>query len=284
MPVPASIFLPQNVFNVQLLEGHIDLAPELRHSQNVQVTQFPIGKNAYVTDHAIVKPLMFSGQFICSNSMDREGNPVSLDRLSNAWEGILRFLRSRQTVQVATAHITYSEMLLIDVSRAENNETGTALVMDFQMQQIQRIGDGRRTPTEEDLEDDGSGDGSREGGTRDRGVQPLENATYNSAGEITSGIIPLANEWYQRQETALGANIFSIQVSYLAEVQLWTIDLSDVTGKVTTTGKLFAGPRIDISYGSLEVLTSANVDAYPPLPSSTGPWGTNYRLLWRAEA
>ena len=279
--IRSSILLPQEVFDIQLLQGHIDLAPELRHNQSVQVTQFPIGKDTFVTDHAIVRPFMLGGQFIVSNSVDKAGNPVTLDRLENAWNAILMLFRSRQTVQVATAHMTYSEMLFTEVNRVESNETGTALVIDFQMQQIQRIQDVSGTRTEED--DEPTGDGEPNSGTLDRGSQPLENVVYDDEGDIHSGIIPLANVWVQRQETVLGTTPFGIEVTYHENGTFWSIVLSDSTGKVNISEKLFAGPQIDIRFGNLEVLTSANVDAYPPLPSETGPWGSDYRLQWQAS-
>ena len=137
--IRASLLLPRTAFDVAILRGHIDGAPELRHSQTVETTQFPIGKNAYVTDHAIVRPLTFGGRFICSNRVTRQGKAAGLQRQRIAWGAMRSLFLQRNPVQVVTAHATYTEMLLTSLARDENKDTGTALIVDFQMQQIQRI-------------------------------------------------------------------------------------------------------------------------------------------------
>ena len=167
-----SILLPQTAFDISILAGYIDGAPELRHDQSVEVTQFPIGKDAYVTDHAIVRPFQLGGRLIVSNRVSRNGRASNLQRMEIAWGALRAVFHNRQAVQVGTAHATYSEMLFTRLSRDESSETGTALVVDFQMQQIQRVGDLGTSPTGDE---EPTGDGSVTGGTLDRGFQPLIN-------------------------------------------------------------------------------------------------------------
>ncbi|MDE2725207.1 MAG: hypothetical protein OXI59_17700 [Gemmatimonadota bacterium] len=266
------------------LSNHVDGTPELRHGQNIQVTQFPIGRNAYVTDHAIVKPFSLSGRFICSNQINRRGKPVSLDRMRVAWETLLRLSRQRQPFKVVTALAVYDEMLFTSLERDENAETGTALIMDFSMIQIQRI-DRQRSELEREGDGEPEGNGDPNNGTLNRGSQPLTNVTYDREGAIISGTIPLANVTYQKQDTVLAGTRFTIDVSWHeADAGLfWDIVLTDTTGKVTFTGKLFIGPVLPLgSYGNLRVIANANVGTNPPAPSAAGPWGTDYILRWTA--
>ena len=282
MAVRTSILLPETAFGIDSLDGHIDGAPELMHEQTVDVTQFPIGKDAFTTDHAIVRPFKLSGRFVTSNRFTRQGRPVSSrQRMQVAWDALLYTLRNRQPVQVMTAHATYANMLFTRISREENETTGTALIVDFQMQQIQyigiEIGDRR---TQGDI--DPGGDGSD--AVLTRGNQSLIELGF-SPGIVypTSGTVPLVNVRYQSFSTNLGENGALFEITYHENGFFWDMVIYNVAVEALLTRPLFAGPKIDIGagYGTLEVVSSS-VETHPSAPSDdqTRPWGTDFKLRW----
>lgn len=295
---PVSILLPRTAFEPQtssglaILGGYVDLTPELRHNLTIHVTRVPVGRNALIADHAIVQPFNLAGQFICSNAVDREGQQVQLGRMRDAWSAILSLARKREPMQVITAHMVYPQMMFTQVAREENADTGTALVVDFEMQQVQRVsvnagdsdssgGTGGGTGGGGTGGEGGGGTGGQNDNPADRGRISLVNTTQDREGAIVSGEIPLANLFHQTFDIFLGSTDFYFEVSFVEETSLWAFAMSDVTGKYVKTGNLLVGPVLDLgSYGLLSVRSSSDVDEMPPLPSGTSPWGTSYHFQW----
>lgn len=280
MPQRVSLLLPQTAFNVSILNGYIDGAPELRHEQSVEVTQFPIGKDAYVTDHAIVRPFTLGGRLVVSNRVSRNGTASTLQRMENAWDALRSVFHQRLPVQVGTAHATYAEMLFTRLSRDESAETGTALVVDFQMQQIQRVGDLGTSPTGDE---EPTGGGGVNEGTLDRGFQPLVNTVFGDrSGTPTSGNVPVANVVNQRLETELGTRRVQIEISWHTDNEFWELAVFDTTGSAFLARKLFAGPviRFGDDEDEFEVISNTG-SADPPAPTETGPWGSDFQLQWK---
>ena len=311
MAIPAQFNLPKSPYELRqqndegisrlILGGIIDGIPELQHDQAVDVTQFPIGKDTYVSDHAIVRPFTLRGKFIVSNSVSLTGKVRTIQNLENAWKSIRAVFLSRQTLDVVTSFQVYPDMIFTNLSREESPGTGTALVINFSMQQVQRVEiditgsastGSASTGSGSDVGESRSepqGDGTANGGTLNRGRQPLTDVESGDRERDVSlsGIFSVANVINQRFQTTLPSIPIlnaTISINFNATNQMWTIDVANAGGaQVLANERLLNGTSINLklgneSYGQLEVVSQVSGD--PGSPSGNSPWGNQHILRW----
>ena len=324
--IPAYLNLPRTAYELRqtnesgvsrvILDGIIDGAPELQHEQSVDVTQFPVGKDTYISDHAIVRPFNLRGRLIVNNSVSLDGKVRTIQSLENAWTSIRSVFISRQTFDVITSFASYQDMIFTNLSREESPDTGTALVINFSMQQVQRVeidttgggtggSTGRGTGGSTGRGTGGStgrgtggtgdepqGDGTANSGTLNRGRQPLTDVvTADRERDIRlSGFISVANVVNQRFQTTLPSRPIlnaTISINYNATNSLWTIDVANAGGaQVLANARLINNAFILLklgneSYGQIQVISQVTGDPGPPTGNS--PWGNQHSLIWSID-
>ena len=301
--IPAYLNLPRTAYELRqrdeagisrvILDGVIDGAPELQHGHSVDVTQFPIGKETYVSDHAIVRPFTLRGRFIVTNSTSLSGKVRTIQSLENAWTSIRSVFISRQTFDVVTSLAAYPDMIFTNLSREESPGTGTSLIIDFAMQQVQRVEiEVTRSGESSDSGIEPQGDGSSNGGTLNRGRQPLVNVIQDSrdVDSRLSGTISLANVIHQRFLTTFPSSPIlnsTILINYNATNAMWTIDMMNAgNAQVLANARLLNGTNIPLrlgneSYGQL--IVHSQVAGDPGAPSGNSPWGNEHSLHWNLD-
>lgn len=153
--VPVSLFYREEGWSVG--EISLDLILTETHSLNAAVTQHPVQDGSTISDHITILPRSGTMRVLVSNFSlaaaaeskaetwqevyeQGEAAQKSLpNRAADTWEKLKDLEKSRELVKVVTALEVYEDVALTRVETVRDGETGDALEIDIDYEQVTKV-------------------------------------------------------------------------------------------------------------------------------------------------
>lgn len=153
--VPVSLFYREEGWSVG--EISLDLILTETHSLNAAVTQHPVQDGSTISDHITILPRSGTMRVLVSNfslaaaaeskaetwqEVYEQGVAAQKNlpnRAADTWEKLKDLEKSRELVKVVTALEVYEDVALTRVETARDGETGDALEIDIDYEQVTKV-------------------------------------------------------------------------------------------------------------------------------------------------
>lgn len=153
--VPVSLFYREDGWSVG--EISLDLILTEGHSLNAAVTQHPVQEGSTISDHITILPRSGTMKVLVSNFSlasaeshkaetwqdvyeQGEAAQKSLpNRAADTWEKLKELVKRRELVKIVTALEVYEDMALTRVETARDGDTGDALEIEIDYEQVNRV-------------------------------------------------------------------------------------------------------------------------------------------------
>lgn len=153
--VPVSLFYREEGWSVG--EISLDLILTETHSLNAAVTQHPVQDGSTISDHITILPRSGTMRVLVSNfslaaaaeskaetwqEVYEQGEAAQKNlpnRAADTWEKLKDLEKSRELVKVVTALEVYEDVALTRVETVRDGETGDALEIDIDYEQVTKV-------------------------------------------------------------------------------------------------------------------------------------------------
>lgn len=153
--VPVSLFYRADGWSVG--EISLDLILTETHSLNAAVTQHPVQDGSTISDHITILPRSGTMRVLVSNFSlsTAEGDAQAAwdeiyaqgeaaqktlpNRAADAWEKLKDLVKRRELVKIVTALEVYEDMALTRVETVRDGDTGDALEIDIDYEQVTKV-------------------------------------------------------------------------------------------------------------------------------------------------
>lgn len=153
--VPVSLFYRADGWSVG--EISLDLILTESHSLNAAVTQHPVQDGSTISDHITILPRSGTMRVLVSNfslstaegdekaewrEIYEQGEAAQKNlpnRAADAWEKLKDLVKKRELVKVVTSLEVYEDVALTRVETARDGETGDALEIDIDYEQVTKV-------------------------------------------------------------------------------------------------------------------------------------------------
>lgn len=153
--VPVSLFYREDGWSVG--EISLDLILTETHSLNAAVTQHPVQDGSTISDHITILPRSGTMRVLVSNfslataaesqaetwqEVYEQGEAAQKNlpnRAADAWEKLKDLVKRRELVKVVTSLEVYEDVALTRVETARDGETGDALEIDIDYEQVTKV-------------------------------------------------------------------------------------------------------------------------------------------------
>lgn len=153
--VPVSLFYRADGWSVG--EISLDLILTETHSLNAAVTQHPVQDGSTISDHITILPRSGTMRVLVSNfslstaegdaqaaweeiyAQGQEARKTLPNRAADAWEKLKDLVKKRELVKVVTSLEVYEDMALTRVETVRDGDTGDALEIDIDYEQVTKV-------------------------------------------------------------------------------------------------------------------------------------------------
>lgn len=153
--IPVSLFYREDGWSVG--EISLDIILSEGHSLNAAVTQHPVQDGTTISDHITILPRNGTLRALVSNfslaaassnkaetwqdvyEQGEDAQKSLPNRAADTWEKLKELVKRRELVKVVTALEVYEEVALTRVETARDEDTGDALEIEIDYEQVTRV-------------------------------------------------------------------------------------------------------------------------------------------------